>query len=138
MNSRSQLRWGSPTAFVDSSWSAMITPISGGLTSAIVQIFFAGRIYILKGDQNLGAFCRFAIVLLVLMQSLAGIINEAPIAKNQDLSTMKNLLIGARVWLIGSAVCDIVITSSMIFILHQYRRRTPWKQTYTIIEKLIF
>ncbi|KAJ7475560.1 hypothetical protein B0H11DRAFT_1311819 [Mycena galericulata] len=26
----------------------------------------------------------------------------------------------------------------MIFILHQYRRRTPWKQTYTIIEKLIF
>ncbi|KAJ7503609.1 hypothetical protein B0H11DRAFT_2355194 [Mycena galericulata] len=132
------LRWGSPTAFVDSSWSAMITPISGGLTSAIVQIFFARRIYILKGDRLWARFVASLIVLLALMQSLAGIINEAPIAKNQELSTMKNLLIGARVWLIGSAVCDIVITSSMIFILDQYRRRTPWKQTDTIIKKLIF
>ncbi|KAJ7431372.1 hypothetical protein B0H11DRAFT_1941847 [Mycena galericulata] len=96
------------------------------------------RIYILKGDRLWARFVASLIVLLALMQSLAGIINEAPIAKNQELSTMKNLLIGARVWLIGSAVCDLVITSSMIFIFDQYRRRTPWKQTDTIIKKLIF
>ncbi|KAJ6522958.1 hypothetical protein DFH09DRAFT_200119 [Mycena vulgaris] len=132
------LRWGSSTAFVDLPWSSLMSPISGGLTSAIVQIFFARRIYILKGDRLWARFVAWVIVLLALMQSLTGIINEARIARYEEVSKLKNLLTGARVWLIGSAVCDIVITSSMIFILKQYRRRTPWKQTDTIIRKLIF
>ncbi|KAF8207869.1 hypothetical protein K438DRAFT_1962138 [Mycena galopus ATCC 62051] len=132
------LRWGSSTAFVDLPWSSLMSPISGGLTSAIVQIFFARRIYILKGDRLWARFVAWVIVLLALMQSLTGIINEARIANYEEVSKLKNLLTGARVWLIGSAVCDMVITSSMIFILNQYRRRTPWKQTDTIIRKLIF
>ncbi|KAJ7787307.1 hypothetical protein B0H14DRAFT_2629527 [Mycena olivaceomarginata] len=78
------------------------------------------RIYILKGDRLWARFVAWIIVLLALMQSLAGIINEVRIANNEEVSKLKNFLTGARVWLIGSAVCDILITSSMIFIVRGF------------------
>ncbi|KAJ7819546.1 hypothetical protein B0H14DRAFT_2836150, partial [Mycena olivaceomarginata] len=54
------------------------------------------------------------------------------------VSELAHLTTGVKVWLIGSAVCDIVITATMIFILNEYRNKTPWKKTDTLITKLIF
>ncbi|KAF8184354.1 hypothetical protein K438DRAFT_1974553 [Mycena galopus ATCC 62051] len=132
------LRWGEPNAF-NFPWSGFISPISGGLTSAIVQIFFARRIFILKGDKMWACVVAGIIVLLSLMQSLAGIINVAIFAAfTTEVSELKHFATGVKVWYIGSAVCDIVITMTMTFILNDYRSKIPWKTTDTLLNKLIF
>ncbi|KAJ6521099.1 hypothetical protein DFH09DRAFT_1193310 [Mycena vulgaris] len=131
-------RWGDPTAFFSFPWSSLVSPISGGLTAAIVQIFFSRRILILKGDKLWARAVAASIVLLALTQWFAGIINTAKWSPTKEVSKLGNLIPGAKIWLIGSAVCDITITLTMSFILHEYRSQTPWKTTDTLINKLIY
>ncbi|KAJ6592395.1 hypothetical protein B0H19DRAFT_5570 [Mycena capillaripes] len=132
------LRWGEPDAFVKLPWSSLLSPISGGVTSAIVQIFFARRIFILKGDALWARAVAGVIVLLALMQCLAGIINTAKFGLTEEVAQLEHLETGVKVWLIGSAVCDVTITATMSFILNEYRSKTPWKKTDTLITKLLF
>ncbi|KAJ7934281.1 hypothetical protein B0H13DRAFT_650201 [Mycena leptocephala] len=132
------LRWGEPTAFVKLPWSSLLSPISGGVTSTVVQIFFARRIFVLKGDTLWARVVAVAIVLLALMQGLAGIINTAIFAITKEVSQLEHLGTGVKFWLIGSAVCDVTITVTMSFILTEYRSNTPWQKTDTLITKLIF
>ncbi|KAJ7474320.1 hypothetical protein FB451DRAFT_1558474 [Mycena latifolia] len=130
--------WGNPTIFGKLPWSSLATPIFTGITSASVQIFFAWRIYILKGQNLWYRATSAAIVLLALMQSLAAIISDARFAVTTNVAELVNLMAGVKTWLIGSAVCDVVITTAMIIILSQYRMKTPWKRTDTLITKLIY
>ncbi|KAJ7894641.1 hypothetical protein B0H14DRAFT_2559071 [Mycena olivaceomarginata] len=152
------LRWGEPTAFLKLPWSSLLSPISGGVTSTVVQIFFARlvhtafvacprfhadtlsfrRIFVLKRDTLWARVVAVAIILLALMQGLAGIINTAKFAVTKEVSQLEHLGTGVKVWLIGSAVCDVAITVTMSFILAEYRSSTPWQKTDTLITKLIF
>ncbi|KAJ7436910.1 hypothetical protein B0H11DRAFT_636807 [Mycena galericulata] len=130
--------WGDPSVFVKLPWSSLATPIFTGITSATVQLFFAWRIYQLKGKSMIYRIVIAVIVLLALMQSFAAIISDARFAVTTEISEILKLMVGVKVWLIGSAVCDVVITLTMIIILSQYRAKTPWKQTDSLITKLIF
>ncbi|KAJ7173916.1 hypothetical protein C8R43DRAFT_1102489 [Mycena crocata] len=130
--------WGDPGVFVKLPWSSLATPIFTGITSAVVQIFFARRIYILKGENIIYRVVAAVIVLLALMQSLAGIISDARFAVTTAVAELQNLMIGVKVWLIGAAICDVVITVTMIVILSQFRQKTPWKRTDSIITRLIY
>ncbi|KAJ7173928.1 hypothetical protein C8R43DRAFT_976576 [Mycena crocata] len=129
--------WGDPTIFVKLPWSSLATPIFTGITSAAVQIFFARRIWILKAQSVVYRIVAAVIVLLALMQSLAGIISDARFAVTTAVAELQNLIIGVKVWLIGAAACDILITVTMVIILAEYRKKTPWKKTDTVITKLI-
>ncbi|KAJ6550158.1 hypothetical protein B0H19DRAFT_1160520 [Mycena capillaripes] len=130
--------WGDPSVFVKLPWSSLATPIFTGITSAAVQIFFAWRIYTLTGKSIIYRMVTAVIVLLALMQSLAAIISDARFAVTTEISEIQNLMIGVKVWLFGSAVCDVVITTTMIVILSRFRAKTPWKRTDSLITKLIY
>ncbi|KAF8140818.1 hypothetical protein K438DRAFT_1879271 [Mycena galopus ATCC 62051] len=130
--------WGDPTIFGKLPWSSLATPIFTGITSATVQIFFAWRIWNLKRDQLWAKALASLIVVLALMQSLAGIISDAKFAVTTEVAELARLVRGVKVWLYGSAVCDFLITFTMVFILTQYRRNTPWKKTDSLITKLIY
>ncbi|KAJ7156523.1 hypothetical protein C8R43DRAFT_1234758 [Mycena crocata] len=106
--------WGNPSVLTDLPWSSTAIPIFTGLISASVQIFFAWRIYSLKGTNPYALGVAVFIVLLALMQSFAAIISDAE-----------------------GAVCDMVITLTMTLILSSYRKETPWEKTDTLITKLI-
>ncbi|KAF8144072.1 hypothetical protein K438DRAFT_1945585 [Mycena galopus ATCC 62051] len=108
------LRWGEPTAFVNLPWSGSISPISGGLN------FLCKANIHSEGRQTVGFLCGWG-------YSSACV--DAMLGWNNKYG---------QVWLIGSAGCDIVITVTMTFILNQYRSKTPWKKTDTLINKLIF
>ncbi|KAJ6545884.1 hypothetical protein DFH09DRAFT_871222, partial [Mycena vulgaris] len=41
-------------------------------------------------------------------------------------------------WLLGSIFCDVIIAVTMIIILLQYRKETPWKNTDSLVTKLIY
>ncbi|KAF8152802.1 hypothetical protein K438DRAFT_1987814 [Mycena galopus ATCC 62051] len=152
-------RWGDPAVFVQLPWSSCSIPVLTGLISASVQIFFAWsvyffdksrtslssshwlvrRIYALEGHKNRYIFgvCGL-IVILALMQGLSAVVNGVREGISSQLADFLQLVIGVKIWLIGSAVCDVVIAGTMIFILTKYRKMTPWKKTDTIITKLIY
>ncbi|KAF7296878.1 hypothetical protein MIND_00919300 [Mycena indigotica] len=135
------LGWGNPAVFAKLPWSSLATPIFTGITSATVQIFFAWRIYTLKGEHLLAKLVCVLIVMasfLGLMSSLAAFVTDGLFAVTTELSKLPPLMTGVKVWLIGSAVCDVLITISMLIILTQYRMKTPWKRTDSIITKLIY
>ncbi|KAJ7654751.1 hypothetical protein B0H17DRAFT_1186154 [Mycena rosella] len=130
--------WGDPTALTHLPWSSAAVPIFTGLISAAVQIFFAWRIYALKGENPFALAISVLIVMLALMQCFSAIISDALFSVTTELSEITKLMAGVKVWLIGSAVCDIVITFTMIVILSQYQQKTPWKKTDSMITKLIY
>ncbi|KAJ7671878.1 hypothetical protein B0H17DRAFT_1084881 [Mycena rosella] len=130
--------WGNPEALLKLPWSSVAIPIFTGLISAAVQIFFAWRIYALRGDSRIGAAISALIVLLALMQCFSAIITDSLFAVKTQLSELRRLTVGVKIWLIGSAACDVVITCTMIVILSQYRRKTPWKKTDGLITRLIY
>ncbi|KAJ7474299.1 hypothetical protein FB451DRAFT_1248520 [Mycena latifolia] len=130
--------WGDPAALSNLPWSSAAIPIFTGIISASVQIFFAWRIYVLKGEKPLALAISVLIVVLALMQSLAAITSDGLFAASPKLSEIRNLMVGVKIWLIGSAVCDVLITVTMIIILSQYRQNTPWKKTDGLITKLIY
>ncbi|KAJ6604364.1 hypothetical protein DFH09DRAFT_1300599 [Mycena vulgaris] len=118
--------------------SSLATPIFTGIISATVQIFFARRIYILKGENIVYRVVAAMVVMLALMQSLAGIISDARFAVTTAVAEFASLMVGVKVWLIGSAVCDVLITVTMVVIFSQYRQNTPWEKSDSLITKLIF
>ncbi|KAJ6569007.1 hypothetical protein B0H19DRAFT_1256696 [Mycena capillaripes] len=97
------------------------------------------RIYALEGRNNhyILGICGL-IVLLALMQSLCAIVNGIREGVNSQLANFPSFAVAVKIWLIGSAVCDVVIATTMITILARYRKMTPWKKTDTIITKLIY
>ncbi|KAJ7699531.1 hypothetical protein B0H17DRAFT_1196159 [Mycena rosella] len=109
--------WGDPTALTHLPWSSAAVPIFTGLISAAVQIFFAWRIYALKGKNPFALAISVLIILLALMQCFSAIISDALFSVTTELSEITKLMAGVKVWLIGSAACDIVITFTMIVIL---------------------
>ncbi|KAJ7114674.1 hypothetical protein C8R43DRAFT_1039185 [Mycena crocata] len=129
--------WGNPDAFVHLAWSSLATPIFTGITSATVQLFFAWRIYVLKGQSIIYRAITALIVMVALMQSLAAIISDSRFAVTTDVNEIPKLILGVKVgWPIGSAVCDVIITVTMLVILTGLRKLTPWTKTSTLIEKL--
>ncbi|KAJ7749387.1 hypothetical protein B0H16DRAFT_863869 [Mycena metata] len=132
------LHWGDPNILLHLPWSSAAGPFFTATISAAVQIFFAWRIYALKGKNPFAVGIAGLIVMLALMQSLCAIITDAKFTVATDLAEIERLVIGVKVWLIGSAVCDIVITATMLVILSQYRQNTPWSRTDTLITKLIY
>ncbi|KAJ7649050.1 hypothetical protein DFH06DRAFT_1208873 [Mycena polygramma] len=131
--------WGDPTVFTLLPWSSCSIPVLAGLISVSVQLFFSWRIYILEGDKNrcFLAICVI-IVVLALMQSLSAIVNGIRFAFSSQAEYFLQLVVGVKIWLIGSAVCDVVIALTMITILTRYRQMTPWKSTDNIVTKLIY
>ncbi|KAJ7016209.1 hypothetical protein C8F04DRAFT_1164025 [Mycena alexandri] len=132
------LHWGDPSILIHLPWSSAAGPFFTGTISAAVQIFFAWRIYALKGENRLAVGISGFIVLLALMQGLCAIITDAKFTVTTDLAEIERLVVGVKVWLIGSAGCDLVITFTMLVILSQYRQNTPWSRTDTLITKLIY
>ncbi|KAF7302227.1 hypothetical protein MIND_00789700 [Mycena indigotica] len=132
------INWGQPEIFAKLPWSSLAVPIFTGITSASVQIFYAWRIHALKGARLWARFVCVVIIMLALMQSLAAFITDARFAITTQLSELASLMIGVKVWLIGSAACDIVITVTLLGILTEYRRNTPWKRMDGLLAKLIY
>ncbi|KAJ6626601.1 hypothetical protein B0H10DRAFT_1997836 [Mycena sp. CBHHK59/15] len=131
--------WGNPAILPNPPWTNAAIPVITGLVSAPVQFFFAWRIYVLKKDSRYTIPVCSLIIALALIQSataMAGGI-KFDIATKPIVNERMILILG-EVWLITSVVCDVLIASSMLIILSQYRQATPWKETDRLITKLTY
>ncbi|PFH47980.1 hypothetical protein AMATHDRAFT_6241 [Amanita thiersii Skay4041] len=152
--------WGDGTVYTKFIWTFGTISILAGIVSGAVQNFFAWTCE----KANLEAeghshhhshhLCpdyigkRFLLLdwttanrgnQVSLMQSLCVIVLGIKLYVGTEDFIIKVAQLNpiARTWLIGSAVCDILIAGTMIYILLDARRNSAFKQTETLITKLI-
>ncbi|KAF8175505.1 hypothetical protein K438DRAFT_1979729 [Mycena galopus ATCC 62051] len=133
--------WGNPDGFIFLSWSACTVTPGSGVMAAMVQIFFAWRIW--KLNKHIIARCiTVLIVLLALLQSISSIALTIVWKTKYQLSTillaevsiLKDL---TSLWLAGSLAVDILIAGVMVFSLMHSRRTSPIRRTETLINRII-
>ncbi|KAJ7186128.1 hypothetical protein C8R46DRAFT_1062556 [Mycena filopes] len=128
--------WCEPQMFTQVVWSAPVIPFMSGLISAVVQVFYAWRIWTLTRTSIMRAICVL-IVLLAVMQSTIAMVSGLIVSQNPVLSTLLGLSKEFSTWLAGSFVADIIITMCMTYILVQARNKSAWGPTETLLTKLI-
>ncbi|KAF8199309.1 hypothetical protein K438DRAFT_1966516 [Mycena galopus ATCC 62051] len=147
--------WGNPAVFAKLPWTSFSLPVGAGIVSGIVQMFFAWRIYVLKGSNP---YIRIVIALIVMtafMQTLSAIANGLRFAFAPQITSQLQLAIGVKV------KCNLYPKERLLMkfiqdLAHRkFRLRhpncgdddwhslaspsaDPWKTTDSIITKLIY
>ncbi|KAF7368603.1 hypothetical protein MVEN_00184200 [Mycena venus] len=119
------LGWGNPAALEILPWSCLATPVFTGTTAALVQIFFAWRIYLLMRRTVGACVVTGVIVLLALTQAVTIFIVVAQFAHATAFTNVMKIMVGVKAWLIVAAVCDVLITTTLMIIFFQYRMQLP-------------
>jgi len=88
-------------------------PVLSGITSAIVQLFFAHRITVISRKIWIGVI----IAALALAQGAAGVAQGIQAARIGVLEGLIKAFASCIVWHAGSAVCDVVIAIAMTYYL---------------------
>ncbi|KAJ7196408.1 hypothetical protein GGX14DRAFT_545727 [Mycena pura] len=128
--------WCTPAMFTQVVWSGICIPFLSGLISAVVQIFYSRRIWILTKPGFMHAVCVL-IVLLAVMQSTIAMVSALIVSQNPVLPTLLGLSREFSTWLAGSLVVDIIITVCMSYILVQAKNNTSWGPTESMLTRLI-
>ncbi|PFH47147.1 hypothetical protein AMATHDRAFT_50523 [Amanita thiersii Skay4041] len=113
-------------------WQWFSIPLMTGAISAITQIFYAWRIWILSHRP----YIPIVITLLALVQGGAGIwsgVNAKLIGIFSQIQTRNGT--STIVWLVGTAVCDVLIAVCMIYYLS--KSRAGFRATNELLVKLI-
>ncbi|CAE6511105.1 unnamed protein product [Rhizoctonia solani] len=123
--------WGDLRVLSDPGWSWIAVPLLSGIVSSTVQLFFAWRIWVLSRSIPLAGL----IVAIAITQGLCAMYSGIKFAILNDITKIATLFPTATVWLGGSALCDFLITISMVTFLA--RASTGFSQTDSVITKLI-
>ncbi|KZT65777.1 hypothetical protein DAEQUDRAFT_768609 [Daedalea quercina L-15889] len=106
--------------------------IQSALIACVTQCFYAWRIYILGRSKIVAGL----IVCVSLLQCAGGFSEGvACFVYNSTSETIPIEATSVAMWIGGSAACDILITTSMVYFL--WRRRSGIKRTDTMVNKLI-
>ncbi|KJA19077.1 hypothetical protein HYPSUDRAFT_204820 [Hypholoma sublateritium FD-334 SS-4] len=97
------------------------TPIFCGIIAAVVQCFFAYRIFTL---QNSYRWVCLLIVLTSVVQTGGALATGIRAFKLQEYARLHDNVLfpqAFNVWLIGDTVCDTLIAGAMLLLFHQSR-----------------
>ncbi|EKM52235.1 uncharacterized protein PHACADRAFT_260469 [Phanerochaete carnosa HHB-10118-sp] len=111
-------------------WLAV--PVFSSIVSCTVQMYYAYRIGFLSKSRLLMA----GISLLAILQGAAGIatgVQSAIISSFEELEARAHSV--TILWLVGSAVCDVVIAATMAYLL--LRANTKSSETRAMITRLV-
>ncbi|KAF8884954.1 hypothetical protein CPB85DRAFT_1337524 [Mucidula mucida] len=114
-------------------WSLLVPPLINGIEGAIVQTFFAWRIYIMS-DKNVLLFsviCSLAVAQLGL--SFAVTIQGLRFPNSAETPTGSEQVVSACFAIV--AATDIIITLSLCYYLHI--RKSGHERTNGIVKKLV-
>ncbi|KAF5368898.1 hypothetical protein D9758_002938 [Tetrapyrgos nigripes] len=128
--------WGDPRILVDVPRSSLSLSIVNPILSAVVQIFFAWRLWHLMPGKY-GYIFPVLIVLVALMQCTSALVASIRFTINSDLALLPSLSSGFTVWLAGSFVADILIAMCMLFVLKRAQAKAVTKRSETLITRLL-
>jgi len=109
-------------------------PILGSIVTAVVQIFYASRIKLFADNYLIASL----VVLFSLIQ-LGGGIAVGVIGFQMSLFSrllVQKLLIASGFWNGSSAVCDVIIASSMTYYLTNWQKKSSLKSTQRMVQRL--
>ncbi|KAF9461111.1 hypothetical protein BDZ94DRAFT_1264621 [Collybia nuda] len=107
-------------------------PILAAVVSCTVQIYFARQIYVLSGSKMAGIM----IILLALMQGIGAIVSGVKALQLHDLTVLQaRAHTSITIWLVGSAICDIIIAAFLVYFL--WRRASSFKATQALVTKIM-
>jgi len=131
------VKGGVPTPQPDTAVHSMIT----GIIAAMVQIFFAWRVYSLRKESIIVKGVAIIIVLLAVEQCTSCVTGVGLyLHAGADIASVALLEKGTaltKAWLIGAVICDLIIATAMSTILIQYSRSSRIRQTKALVKSLI-
>jgi len=130
--------WGNPAVLFQPPWSLTAVSFTTAIISAIVQIFFACRIWMLKRTR-LARGIAVLIILVALTQSISILVASLRLALigNRVSSGLSSVVSGFITGTAGSFIADALIAGCHIAILSEARSKSPFKRTETVVTKLI-
>jgi len=115
---------------VELNWLSV--PVMSGIVSCSVQLFFAYRIWVLSRSVVVVAI----IVIISLTQCGAALAAGAQAFIIGNFAELQSeAFISTSIWLVGSAVCDVLIAITMTYYLST--RNTGFRSTNVLISRLI-
>ncbi|KAF7331085.1 hypothetical protein MVEN_02448800 [Mycena venus] len=128
--------WGNFGGFFIIPWEAAALVLLCGISSMIVQSFYAWQIWTLGHSR----FFNIAAILIEgvsLMQGFTAIAAAAFVLVNPTEGEVARRHVFFSTWLIGSFVTDTLISLCMLYILFRAKNTTPWKKSKVMFNKLI-
>ncbi|TCD63783.1 hypothetical protein EIP91_004966 [Steccherinum ochraceum] len=120
--------FGNNAALQTADWLFESEEAMAGVIAMSVQLFYAWRIHVLIRNP-------FIVAAVVLTSVVAGRIGTAiAVAMRPSFSDFQSLKVIVIIWLVGSAICDILITTALTFHLRKYR--TGFSATDTALNKI--
>ncbi|KAJ7513191.1 hypothetical protein B0H11DRAFT_2268130, partial [Mycena galericulata] len=120
-------------------WSSVTISLLNGIVGAAVQCFFAWRIWMLSNSLT-GRTAAVVIIAVALMQCSAATavtVEYILSGENYDSLRLPRISRAIQTWIAGNFVCDTLITISMVIILVQAQRNSRFKNTETVLNRLI-
>ncbi|KAG7098131.1 hypothetical protein E1B28_000102 [Marasmius oreades] len=128
---------GAPTPQPNAGAHTMMTSV----IAAMIQGFFAWRIYSLRRDSVIDKIVAVIIILLALLQCIACLLGVSLFfavgTKAADVANLERFQLFPQIWLISSVVCDLLIAVAMSWILIAFSRASEIKRTRSILQSLI-
>ncbi|KAG7447213.1 uncharacterized protein BT62DRAFT_1004792 [Guyanagaster necrorhizus] len=119
-------------SYIDWSWEPL--PALNGTISSMVQTFYVWRIYNLT--KNIW-ICIFIEIVAVVQCVFAYYFGIAVSVEGLGVSKLIELTPMVSTWLAGSAACDVLITSVIVYVLWQASSRSTFSQTTNAVTKII-
>ncbi|KAJ7671827.1 hypothetical protein B0H17DRAFT_1084787 [Mycena rosella] len=123
--------WGDASMYTQVVWSAPVIPIMSALVSAVVQIFYAWRIWTLTTSLFMHGVA-IVIVLVAIMQSTIATVAGSIVSRNPQMTVLLGLSPEFSTWLVGSLVDDIIITICMTYIVRALSPITIVSNVYVV------
>ncbi|THU82107.1 hypothetical protein K435DRAFT_734965 [Dendrothele bispora CBS 962.96] len=119
--------WGRPEHLHETEWGFAFIPMLCALCTTVVQIFFAWRIHALASRLSQKKIFWPVIVLIVCIsfaQLIGATVSGSRWIHINDIFLFHKVFGAISVWLVGSAAGDVLIATSMIYLLSTARRKT--------------
>ncbi|KAF9463703.1 hypothetical protein BDZ94DRAFT_1258333 [Collybia nuda] len=124
--------WGTEHAFAPFHWSLAPLPLLSCIVAVIAQGFYSWRIYKLRANT----YVPVIIMLISLVSAAFGAFSGI---RGQVIGIARDSEIKAEVivWLGGSTICDVMVTSGMVISLYLHRQKVRFEETRTLMSRLI-
>ncbi|KAM0786935.1 hypothetical protein ACM66B_002356 [Microbotryomycetes sp. NB124-2] len=115
-------------------WSFCIGAALTGISSFVVQSWYARQVYVLGQRKVLVPGC---ILVLSLVSLLFSIISTVKGYSYGDFRKFDDFFYGVFIWLLSSAAADILLTSALVYHLRQHKKETAFQDTKSLLNRVI-
>ncbi|KII87694.1 hypothetical protein PLICRDRAFT_176478 [Plicaturopsis crispa FD-325 SS-3] len=123
--------FNNPAALAKADWLFQTEPAFSGIIGMMAQLFFAWRVWALTKSY----FCTGIIVLTSLTAGIAALAVTYYVGIINEWARFQEFKGAATVWLLGAAVCDVMITGVLTWFLRT--RRSKFVVTNALIDRVI-